>query len=258
MKLKFSEKDYIGVKTKEDYINFYRNKNNAQEYALRDFKRSSKMLTKIETQTIIEISKSRKNLKESSLLDIATGSGRIIRTLESYFKESTGIDTSKTMLSFAKKRTRKSKFFEADIEHLPFKNGQFDVVTCFRLLINMPQKNRLKMFSEVKRVLKKEGIFLGHIHLNKLSLRGFKDIITKKRSSQKVLSFFDIKSELETVNLEVFQVQGSNIQTFSFMFPFLPKKLLLQIDMAIGSLPILNIFCDNLVIAAQKNTGKTN
>lgn len=255
MTRKFSGRQYKNIETKNDYVNFYRNENNAREYAGKTKKGLFPQLTNIEVHYVLDTAKIYRNLKTSKLLDIATGSGRIIESLEKHFKNSTGIDSSEVMIALARKSLKNSRFLKAEVEKLPFKTEEFDVITCFRLLINIPPKNRQKMFWEIKRVLKNDGVFFAHIHINKLSLRGFKDMLTRERPARKMVSYFGIRSELEKQGFKITNVKGVNLQILNSLLFFLPANTTLKIDSILGKIPYINLFSDGLIIAAVKVPG---
>lgn len=52
------------------------------------------------------------------------------------------------------------KFFEADVQELPFKNSEFDIIVCFHTLGHLLESELPKAVSEIKRVLKPEGKLL--------------------------------------------------------------------------------------------------
>lgn len=242
---------YKNLKTKKEYIDFYKDPHVARKYSRSDLTGLSPLITEAETNAIISVSKKFLNLKNSSLLDLATGSGRIIKVLENFFKSSVGIDSSQLMLKKARERTKKSTFKLSDSEKLPFKNNNFEVITCFRFLINIPKKNRLKMLKEAKRVLKKNGLLIINIHHNKLNPKGFLEILMGDRHSQRSISYFEIKSELALCGLKIINTRGMNIPTLAKLLPFLSKRPLLKIDKFLGNLPIAKIISESLIIFSK-------
>lgn len=242
---------YRQIKTKQEYINFYKIKKVANQYAKNDFKGLTPLITIAETSVVLNICKTNKS-KMGSLLDLATGSARILSVLEKHFTNSVGIDSSPLMLKAAKKRLKVAKLKIADIEKLPFKKNLFDVVTGFRFIINVPKKNRALMLSEISRVLKKDGLVIINLHHNKISPLGIRDIITKKRSPKKTLSIFGIKAEFKKVGLNVIDFKGVNVALLSHLLPFASMKLILTIDSTLASLYPISIFSETIILAAKK------
>jgi len=243
---------YKKLKTKQQYINFYKIEKVVAQYAKSDFAGLSPLITKAETGAVLSLCKSNK-VSMNSLLDLATGSARILTVLEKHFKNSVGIDSSPLMLKVANARVKMAKLIIADIEKLPFKNNAFDVITGFRFIINVPKSSRHKMLLEIKRVLKSEGLIIINIHHNKISPRGIKDIISKNRPLSKTISFFGLKKEFQSAGLKIVAKKGINIALLTLLLPFIDRNFLLKIDSLTSSLPLINILSDTLIISAKKN-----
>lgn len=90
----------------------------------------------------------------SSLLDVGCGNGILVNYLNrnnaSRFERICATDRSETSLRFVE--TEKVR---ADINDLPFGNGEFDIVTCLEVIEHLPQDVYLKALNELKRVAKK-------------------------------------------------------------------------------------------------------
>lgn len=113
------------------------------------------------------------------------------------------------------------------------------------------------MFGEIKRVLKNDGVFFTHIHINKLSLRGFRDMLTGERPARKMVSYFGIRYELEKQGFKITNVRGVNLQILNSMLFFLPLNITLKIDSILGKTPYINLFSDSLIITAVKSSRVT-
>jgi len=99
--------------------------------------------------------------ENSSLLDIGTGTGKLIEMLVSEKRiECIGIDTNKSMLEEAKK-----KLSGLDVELLkvdkgssiPFNNNSFDFVSICNVLFNQNTQTLINILNESIRVLKQDG-----------------------------------------------------------------------------------------------------
>ena len=102
------------------------------------------------------------NLK---FLDIGTGSGEFIKTIKYNFPKLNIIcsDISKAYLDVAKKKLKKFsdiKYNNCKGEKLPFDDNSFDLINSVYLFHEVPSSIRVKIFSEISRVLKKDGIFI--------------------------------------------------------------------------------------------------
>jgi ubiquinone/menaquinone biosynthesis C-methylase UbiE len=88
-------------------------------------------------------------------LDIATGSGNLLRLEEKIFNNCFGIDIGENMLCSIKDDFPDIHLAAADAEALPFKNGSFNVISCYAMLHHLLTHEIL--FRECFRVLKNGG-----------------------------------------------------------------------------------------------------
>ena len=75
------------------------------------------------------------------VLDVGCGSGLFLDQLSLKTSEVVGIDISKGLLLKARERAKKLvnvTLVQADADHLPFEDGQFDGIYSFTVLQNMP------------------------------------------------------------------------------------------------------------------------
>lgn len=96
--------------------------------------------------------------KNSTLLDIGTGDGKLLLSLAGDIKKGVGIDFSEKIIEIANENLTKMEiknveFVVADARHLPFKNETFDVVIGRYSPITINEK----FLEETKRVLKHKG-----------------------------------------------------------------------------------------------------
>ena len=94
-------------------------------------------------------------LKVKCVLDVACGTGDMVRELQNHGCHVTGVDLSEEMLIIAESKAPTATYMIADAEHLPFENDCFDAVTCafgVRNFVHLEQG-----LSEMLRVLKPGG-----------------------------------------------------------------------------------------------------
>jgi ubiquinone/menaquinone biosynthesis C-methylase UbiE len=97
------------------------------------------------------------------ILDIACGPGSLTRDLALTFPNAniTAVDLSFPYLKQAQNRLKKFpriNFLQANAEDLPFKDKNFDVVTCSYLFHELPHGPRKTVLKEAWRVLKPGGV----------------------------------------------------------------------------------------------------
>ncbi len=98
---------------------------------------------------------------EGKLLDIGTGSGKLIKILSNEKGiDCVGVDTNYEMLKEAKiklKRTNVNVFKIEPNKSLPFDNNSFDYITICSVLFHLNKEQIDFMLQDGQRLLKKEG-----------------------------------------------------------------------------------------------------
>ncbi len=90
------------------------------------------------------------------VLDLPVGTGRMSRRLAAQGYRPVGADISAPMLRLAArlagKDRRSAQLVCSDGEALPFADGSFDGVVCFRLMSHLPREARVTLLREMARV----------------------------------------------------------------------------------------------------------
>jgi ubiquinone/menaquinone biosynthesis C-methylase UbiE len=99
-----------------------------------------------------------KNLKEAKVLDMGSSSGIITSFLADYAQEMIGIDSDPQAISVGNKQFKRTnlKLLKMDATDLKFEDESFDIVICSQVYYDV--NNCAKLFAEIERVLKKDGI----------------------------------------------------------------------------------------------------
>ena len=98
------------------------------------------------------------NHKPKSILDFGCGGGEITNY---YFKKGyhiIGIDINEEKINLAKKSFNLCNFVSYNGFNLPFKKNTFDTIILNDVLEHIDYRTVIKIFNEIKRVLKKKGI----------------------------------------------------------------------------------------------------
>ncbi|ALV61739.1 Methyltransferase TK2241 [Thermococcus sp. 2319x1] len=103
--------------------------------------------------------------RKGKVLDLACGVGGFSFLLEDYGFEVVGVDISEDMIKkaieYAKEKNSRVKFIVGDARELPFEDETFDYVLFLgNTTVHFLPKELNEVFKEVKRVLKKDGLFL--------------------------------------------------------------------------------------------------
>ena len=107
------------------------------------------------------------------LLDFACGTGRVLACVEAFADEADGVDISEAMVSVARTRCRRARLRVGDVLADPgLLEKKYDVITCFRLLLNLEPALRGRILGQLRQALSgPEGLLLVNIHGNSHSLR---------------------------------------------------------------------------------------
>lgn len=100
-----------------------------------------------------------KKIKEGRVLEVGCGAGMFALAIKRNCPslEVWGCDINKKAIAKAQTRTKKVKFFVGDVYRLPVEDESCEAVVAFDLFEHLERPE--KAFSEVRRVLKKGGIF---------------------------------------------------------------------------------------------------
>jgi ubiquinone/menaquinone biosynthesis C-methylase UbiE len=95
-----------------------------------------------------------------TVMDLGCGTGALLEQVLKieYIDAAYGLDLSEKMLEQARNKLTGATLIQGDSEHLPFEDDFFDVVYCNDSFHHYP--NPKAVLSEVKRVLKRGGIFI--------------------------------------------------------------------------------------------------
>lgn len=91
------------------------------------------------------------------VLDLGSGPGESTVTLAAAGASVSGADFSRPMIDVARRRHPTLRFYESDVETLPFEEATFDAVVANCVLHHLARP--AKVFDEVARVLKRGGRF---------------------------------------------------------------------------------------------------
>ena len=122
-------------------------------------------------QIILELTK---KLKVGELLDIGTGTGRMLRLLGSKTDQAVGIDISPQMLRLARAQLSQAGLGKfsiryGDMYHLDFPNGSFDTVTMDQVLTDAHEP--LRVMEEASRLIRPGGNLVLVVYQDELKKR---------------------------------------------------------------------------------------
>ncbi|MDD5109766.1 MAG: class I SAM-dependent methyltransferase [Patescibacteria group bacterium] len=99
--------------------------------------------------------------KNSQVLDVGCGNGRLVELFAHHAVTYTGIDASEGQVTWARKNHPVGRFMVGDTLQLPFPDASFDAVFMIAVLHHIPSRAlRQRALQEVRRVLKPGGVFI--------------------------------------------------------------------------------------------------
>jgi methionine biosynthesis protein MetW len=141
--------------------------------------------------------------KKGKVLDIGSGTGKILEELRSNNWSVVGVDGSSDAINFCQKRKISIKNIDVNQQLLPFKNDQFDLVLCLDFLEHI--NNEKKLLKEVHRVLKNQGILIFTVpafqflfsywdkmlgHKRRYTSKGIRSLIQKNNYNVHYISYY--------------------------------------------------------------------
>lgn len=91
--------------------------------------------------------------RDSRILDVACGTGRLAPLLAGHGASLVGVDSSREMLAEAARHgLATARWVQGDATRLPFRDASFDVVTSCRFLRHLDAAGRTAVFRELARV----------------------------------------------------------------------------------------------------------
>ena len=216
------------------------------------------------------------SLSIKSVLEVGCGQGTDALLVSKYAENVVAIDISRNALRVAKmlsamdNSSKKISFVAADAEHLPFREGVFDVVFCKDLLHHVPEP--VLTLSEMRRVAKINGkvaaieanacnpqmIIIGLIYF-----RVDKGVF--KNTAPKLIKIFR-KAGLSHVKLEKTELMPRHL-LFEYRSPLclpmfseseLTLRILKEIEDKLQSFSFLKNFSNYIIIGGLKDISESS
>jgi len=199
----------------------------------------------------------RRFIANKRVLEIGCGTGYGANELSNYVSSFVAIDTSRESIHHCRDKYNKNKLFfvQGSGIELPFRDESFDAVLSFQVIEHIEPKMVLNYLAEIKRVLKKGGIFLCSTPNKRLRLlpfqkpwnpehkREFKDKELKKllRKVFEEVKIYGLCGSEEVLSIEENRVKQSPFKVY-IMAPLykmikhiLPSPIFLQAKSILNS-----------------------
>lgn len=97
--------------------------------------------------------------KNDTILDIACGTGELLKYYESKEFKAYGIDISPEMIEIAKRKAPNSTIMTKSVYQINELNKKFDAISCTFMLVHIPKEKTNAFINNVKNILNDNGIF---------------------------------------------------------------------------------------------------
>jgi ubiquinone/menaquinone biosynthesis C-methylase UbiE len=142
--------------------------------------------------------------KQSTILDMGCGSGLVAKFLMDRGIKVIGIDVSRNMVNLARKSAPAAKFYKIDMTRMRFADNEFDGVVALYSIIHVPRTHHARIFKEINRITKSDGIVL--LSVGGSDLENYIDDNWMNWGSKMYWSHFDKNTNLGLVKKAGFEI----------------------------------------------------
>ena len=183
---------------------------------------------RLQNPEVMILVKHRESISGKHVLDIGCGSGRTTAILKNLSKDYVGLDYSLEMVESCRKRFGGVRFIHGDVREMnEFKDEEFDyVMFSFNGLDSINHEDRLKGLTEIRRVLKQDGLFVfsshNRNHRYAISRPKMEISITPYKQAENFTKFIkSIRNRLKNRNHQVFNEQYAIINDVAHNYAML-------------------------------------
>ena len=205
--------------------------------------------------------------KEIRYMDFACGTGRVISYLGQYIEDRTGIDTSECMLQLAQEKISARYVNGNIVEDETLLGGEtFNLITAFRLFLNIENKNRYLILKALRNYLTDDGYLIVNNHMNRYSILGMMafslkslrilplraDAKTRQRGIINTMSELEFRKVLTASGYEVTRVYRFVLFPGHNSLVILPHRTLVRMEIRLSRIPLLNLMCKDQIYVCRK------
>jgi SAM-dependent methyltransferase len=196
-------------------------------------------------------------------LDFACGTGRILAIFKDRIQSKVGVDTSPGQLELARQKAPDAELFCGNLVTSPELLGgrRFDLITCFRLLLNLEPENRVPILRALRDHLAPKGYLVVDNHMNRYSILGVIALfahrvlrVAKKplvppgrRGIISTMSEGEMRRSLAAAGLQVHEIHRIFVLPGHKSLLLLPTRWLVALETFLSRVPLLNRFSKNQI-----------
>ncbi len=206
--------------------------------------------------------------RDTAYLDYACGTGRIIAVFKDLIRIKVGVDTSPGQLAIAQKKVSDAEFIEGNVVTDPELLGgrRFDMITSFRLLLNLEPENRGPILRALRELLMDDGYLIVDNHMNRYSVLGVTALfahrvlgVPKKplvppgrRGIISTMSELEMRQELAEAGLEVVEIHRLFVLPGHGRLQLLPTRWLVPLEALLSRIPGLRLISKNQIYVCRR------
>jgi len=204
----------------------------------------------------------------TAYLDFACGTGRILEVFKDLIRAKVGVDTSPGQLAIAKAKVPDAELVHGNIVTDPDLLGgrRFDLITSFRLLLNLEPENRLPILRALRELLTADGHLIIDNHMNRYSILGLSALFAHKvlrvpkkplvpkggRGIISTMAESEMRKVLAAAGLRVEEVRRIFLLPGHKGLHLLPTRWLVAVEAFLSRVPVANRLSKNQIYVCRR------
>ncbi len=204
----------------------------------------------------------------TAYLDFACGTGRILEVFKDLIRIKVGVDTSPGQLAVAQTKVPDAELVEGNVVTDPDLLGgrRFNLITSFRLLLNLEPENRLPILRAVRELLTPDGYLIIDNHMNRYSILGLSALFAHKvlrmprkplvpegrRGIISTMAESEMRAVLAAAGLQVEEVHRIFVLPGHKRLQLLPTRWLVAVEAVLSRIPVANRLSKNQIYVCRR------
>jgi SAM-dependent methyltransferase len=204
----------------------------------------------------------------TTYLDFACGTGRILEVFRDLIRTKVGLDTSAGQLAVARAKVPDAEFVHGNVVTEPGLLGarKFNLITSFRLLLNLEPGNRVPILRALRELLTADGYLVIDNHMNRHSILGLTALFAHRvlrvhkkplvppgrRGIISTMSESEMREALAAAGLRVEEVHRIFVLPGHKGFQLLPTRWLVPFEAFLSRIPLANRLSKNQIYVCRR------
>lgn len=204
----------------------------------------------------------------TTYLDFACGTGRILEVFKDLIRDKVGVDTSPGQLAAAHEKVPDAELVRGNLVENPELLGgrKFSLITSFRLLLNLEPENRVPILRALRELLTSDGHLVIDNHMNRYSILGMTALFAHKvlrvpkkpnvppgrRGIISTMTESQMRAALAAAGLQVEEVHRIFLLPGHKKLQLLPTRWLVAVEGFLRRVPAVNRLSKNQVYVCRR------